>query len=128
MAARSARRPLGITLLALLVFLVGIAHVITALEFLGIIDAKIDFPGGDGVGAIVFLLITALAFWVGYGLWRLNSGAWIFVNLLAVLGVVAPLMALIGRTGPPNILAPLIISIVILVYCNTRAVRTAFKV
>jgi hypothetical protein len=129
MAVRTARRPLGITLLAALVLLVGIAHIVIALEFLGIIDwGDAEFPGGDWLGAIVFLAEAALALWVGYGLWKLNSGAWIFVNLLAVFGVVSAFMTLIGDTSTAPVLPALLISLAILVYCNTRPVRAAFRV
>jgi hypothetical protein len=51
-----------------------------------------------------------------------------FVNLLALFGVISALMALIGRTATSGVLVTLFLNLAILVYCNTRPVRVAFRV
>ena len=48
--------------------------------------------------------------------------------LLAVFGVVSAFMTLIGQTYTAPVLPALLISLAILVYCNTRPVRAAFRV
>lgn len=128
MAAGAVRRPVGITILALLALVLALAHVVVVLQYLGIIDTDTEFVGGDWVGSIVFVVNTLLAFWVAYGLWKLNSGVWIFVNLLAVFGLVAGFMAWISGSSILTMLPALVISLPILFYCNTKPVRAAFRV
>lgn len=134
----NAERPLGISILSVLLWIGGILTVLLGLTamFAGIAIAFAD-PSGAGAGlAISALALPAIGLGVAYcavggGLWRLSSWAWWVVVVGRVLSAVTaliflaavPVLALL--VGIPIVLS---IDVLILIYLLTPRVREAFRV
>lgn len=105
----SRTRPLGVTIIAVLVAIGGIAEIISGLQFLGII-------------AIVLGILTLVLAW---GLWTLQPWAFWSTIVLEAINALENLLNL--RYGGSSIIG-LIIPVAIIVYMlYDRNVRSAFR-
>lgn len=103
-------RPLGITIIAIVVGIQGIFTIIAGLQFLGTIT-------------IVLGVLTVLLAW---GLWTLQSWAFWTAVVLEVIDIVNDLFAL--RQGASGVIPSLIFSGLILIYLlRDENVRAAFR-
>ena len=103
-------RPLGITIMAIIVGVQGIFTIIAGLQFLGTIS-------------IVLGVLTLLLAW---GLWTLQSWAFWTAVALEIVDVINDLLAL--RQGATAVIPSLIVSGLILIYLlGDESVRAAFR-
>ena len=72
------QRPTGVTILAILAFIAGAFGILGALALLGlgIAFAGVATGGLSFVFGIVFLAISILYLWIGWGFWNLKRSAW----------------------------------------------------
>ncbi len=89
------KRPIGVTIIAILSFLAGLAEIFGGLALLAV-SAMVGFdPAAYGIlGAflgvigVVLLLLGLITLAVAIGLWRMRSWAWwiaIIVNVISIL-------------------------------------------
>ena len=103
-------RPLGITIIAIVVGIQGIFTLIAGLQFLGTIS-------------IVLGVLTLLLAW---GLWTLQSWAFWTAVLLEIADIINDLLAL--RLGATAVIPSLVFSGLILIYLlGDESVRAAFR-
>ena len=112
----SRMRPLGVTIIAILVAVGGVFTIINGLLLLGI------SPGYT----IFALVLGVLSFVLAWGLWTLKPWAFWLTVVLQVIGLV---QAILGLTqGQGNSVISLIFPIVVLIYLLwDRNVRAAFR-
>jgi hypothetical protein len=123
------RRPIGITILAVLSYFVGACYLIAAIGFLssGRREFETSIPGGlSPQFGWLFLLIAIVDLVAGYGLWRLRRWGWgLFVALIMInIGI-----AIGALFAPFTIIAPIIslaVSGFILWYLFRPGVKAAF--
>jgi uncharacterized membrane protein (DUF2068 family) len=102
-------RPLGITIIAIVVGIQGIFTIIAGLQFLGTIT----------------LILGVLTLLLAWGLWTLQSWAFWTAVVLEVVDIINDLFAL--RQGA-SVIPSLIFSALILVYLlRDESVRAAFR-
>ena len=112
----SQMRPLGVTIIAILVALGAVLQIIFALTALG------STPGF----AIFSLIIGVLYLGLAWGLWTLRPWAFWSTVVVSAIGLVEAIFGLIGGQG--NSVISLIIFVVIFVYLlMDRNVRAAFR-
>jgi hypothetical protein len=94
------RRPLSVTILAVLAGLACVVNGLTALLFfivLPIADfGTVSFFGQALLGAIICTILALIWGRVAAGLWNLSFHAWEFVIAFALVNVVFGAIALIG--------------------------------
>ena len=122
-------RPVGVTIIAVLVVLLGVISACSGLvgfaQFsAGFLGTVLGLGGSLTLGFIFSIVWGLAALLIGWGLWRMKNWAWV-----AAVGVLAVklLFALFALIGPANFdFLGTIISLVILVYLAATNVRLAF--
>lgn len=110
-------RPLGVSILALLQFLQAITVLLVGVAFL--IGGSIILPIiGTAIGAFI-VLIGLFSFYVGLGLWNLQSWAWKWAMIMNILGILIGLI-----TGS---VWGVLISLIIVIYLNIPDTKTLFR-
>ncbi len=123
-----AKRPIGITIIALLFFLGAIVSILGAVggALLGGLGAAFLGPIGALLGAalaVVFIVIAIIEFVAGWGLWKLTKWGLYLSLLLSALGVIGGLVSLTSDIVTGVVL--LIIDGAIFYYLWTK--KTIFK-
>ena len=124
------KRPVGITVLAVLAALAAIAHLIGALQDFGIVPAVRTGSGGffvsDPVGGMVQLLAMVLAAALSAGLWLRQEWARKAVVAIAAINVfVAFATQFDSGSGWVNALPAILLNAAVLLYARSPGVRRA---
>jgi hypothetical protein len=121
-------RPAGVTILAILAVLAGVANIIRALEYFGVMPYAVglDFFGVSPLGGILHLTATLVWFYIAYALWRLSPIGWIVVVVFSIINLVAEVISLLGGASLTFVLLPVIVNAIILIYSLSSGVRRAF--
>src|SRR5512135_3646958 len=93
------KQPVGVTILGVLAAVAAGVNLYHTLQFLGILPAMLgpfQFFGQNLWGAMVFGFNTLLWALVAWGLLSLKPWAWLFAVVIAVLGLLSALFALLG--------------------------------
>jgi hypothetical protein len=125
----SKKRPLGITILVLLVGLAAIIAVYHTLQFLHLLPfslGPIRFFAFDLFGALLWGVNAAILIWLVYSLWNLNPQGWLFVVVMAVLNLILAFVSILGQSTFMALLPAILINVLILIYCMSPGVKAAF--
>lgn len=93
------KRPIGITLLAILVYIVGIITLVRGLIFLGVIAVTLLTTPLWGVGnelilGIGWIFLALIVMAVGSGLWYMKKWSWFATTVLSVIGLIISALGL----------------------------------
>lgn len=127
-------RPTGITLLAILFFLAGAAHVVGALQEFGMIPVV----GGVGTGAgffvsapaegIIQIAAAIISLFLGGGLWGMHRWSRSVVIAIAALNILVIFFTRFGGgENWLNALPGILINAAVLLYAQTATVRQALQ-
>lgn len=127
------KRPIGVMVLAVLAFVEGVYHSYEALVYLGIAPIFYGptgtphfYNGAQWTGALFAGLGAAIAFGVTYGLWNLRLWAWIYTVFMASYVLLWSSFAVLGA-APIELMAwPMLLSVIILLYCFYPPIRETF--
>ncbi|MFX1515350.1 MAG: hypothetical protein ACFFC6_03515 [Promethearchaeota archaeon] len=96
-------RPLGVSIIAMLIMISGVLWILTGIIFLGgvtgIVEQVVDILGPQAAGladilGFIFLILGVLVFLLGLGLWKLNILAYILILISLGLNVLGLLLSL----------------------------------
>ena len=125
-------RPLGITIAAIIVALLGIGSILVGLlgtgvfKFSGVDTTTVANASAIGITAIV---IGVVQIFVAWALWTLKGWAWLLAVILQGINVVVGIVTIVmhGMTGMGSAaIGSLVVSAIILAYFMTGGVRAAF--
>jgi predicted flap endonuclease-1-like 5' DNA nuclease len=125
----SKKRPLGITILAVLVALAAVVAVYHTLQFLHILPfslGPVHFFTFDLLGALLWGINAFILIWLVYNLWNLNQQAWLFVLVITVFDLILIFLSILGQSTFQAMLPALLINAIILIYCLSPGVKAAF--
>lgn len=125
----SKKRPLGISILAVLVAIAAIISVYHTLQFLHILPfslGPIRFFAFDLLGAIFWGLTALALIWVVNALWKLKPEGWMFVVVMAVFDLILVFMSILGQSTFQAMLPAILINVILLIYCFLPGVKAAF--
>jgi hypothetical protein len=111
------RRPLGITIISIIVAILGILDIIGGIRFLSVSPTQ----------AIITIILGVLGLVLAWGLWTLQSWAFWALVIVAILNVINGIVAWVGHNPGPGVVS-IVISLIILGYMFAdRNVRAAFR-
>jgi hypothetical protein len=125
------QRPTGVTILAVLAFIGGAFGILGALALLGLgfAFAGVAVGGLSFVFGIVFLLLSILYLWIGWGFWNLKRSAWSLGLVVFGAGIVITLIEmLLGYSSLQSLIVTIVINGIVIYYLLTPGVKTAFGV
>ena len=127
------QRPTGVTILAILAFIGGAFGILGALALLGL-GFGLGFGGFAGGGlsfvfGIVFLALSILYLWIGWGFWNLKRSAWSLGLVVFGAGILITFIEmLLGYASLQNLIVTIVINGIVLYYLLTPGVKAAFGV
>jgi hypothetical protein len=123
------KRPFGVTLMAIYFAAAGIAYLMMGLQ----LTTAVTFgPLQTGSGAWIWgwlIALTGLAFIAAGGAaWALQPWAWMLGYLLAILGLIEAIFALLGTGSLEYALATTLFPLIVIWYLNRSSVKKAFGI
>jgi hypothetical protein len=123
------KRPVGITVLAFIFGAAGLSFIILGLQMTTAVTFG-PLPSGEGTWVWGWVIVlTGVAFFAGgIAAWRLELWGWMVGHVLAILGILEAVFALIGTDTVNYPLASVVFPFILLWYLNQPSIKTAFGV
>lgn len=125
----SGKRPIGVTILAVLAALGAIMAIIHTLQMLHLWPINFGparFFTFNLIGAILWGILAAIYIWLVRRLWNLDSQAWMFMVMLSILNLALDLISILGQSSFQAMLPSIVINGIILIYCLLPGTRQVF--
>ncbi len=127
------KRPIGVTLLAILAGFAAVVAIIHTLQMLHLWPVtgplgQFKFFTFDLLGALLWGLLAAIYIWVVRMLWAEDPQGWLFVVVLATLNITFDLFSVIGGTPWEAVTVSLFINSLVLIYSLLPGTKEAFGV
>jgi hypothetical protein len=123
-------RPIGITIIAILALVAAIIAAFHTLQYLHLMPfflGPVTFWGFDIWGALLWGLTTFVWLWVAVQLWNVNPQGWMFLILISGFNLILAIVSLIGGTSFSDLLPAILVNAIVLIYCLTPGIKTAFS-
>jgi len=123
------KRPLGVTILAILSGVLAVLAAIRVLQFLAILPfffGPVAFRGFSLWAALMWGLMVWVYVWLTKMLWEVDPSAWMFLAVITVFNLILDFMVLIGGGGWGDIAVSTIINALVLIYVMIPGTREAF--
>ena len=124
-------RPIGVTFIAFLAILGAINALIVTLQYLHLLPVyvgQVAFYTFSLIGAFFWVLIIFFFLWLFRMLWEMQPQGWMFAILIAGFTLFFDLIAILGGTSWEVLIAGIIISALILIYCLLPGTKKAFGI
>ena len=124
------RRPIGVTILAVLAGIVAVLAVLHLLQAVGVLPYVVG-PASVRDFNLWYTLMWALTVWVwayvARLLWRVDPWAWMFLVVVAGFNLLFDFIALLGTTTASDLSLSFLLNLVILIYALLPGTREAFE-
>ena len=123
------RRPIGVTILAILAAVLAVLAAIHALQFLGIIPffiGPVALRTFNFFYALMWGLMVWVYIWLFQMLWRVRPEAWLFLVIITIFNLILDFVVMLGRSTWQDVSVSFIINGIILIYCLLPGVKQAF--
>ena len=129
----SRKRPIGITLLAILAALAALLAFLHALQMSGLLpvnfgDLAFFGPQTSWLGALLWALLGLIYLWVTRMLWLVDARGWTFLVLISAFDLIMAALSIIGRSDWHSLLPSIVINGLTLIYCLLPSTKEAFFV
>ena len=125
------RRPIGVTILAVLAGSNAVLAVLHLLQAIGILPYVVG-PVSIRDFNLWYTLMWGLTVWVwAYVtrlLWKVDPWAWMFLVVIAAFNLVFDFVALLGTTTVSDLSLSFLLNVVILIYALLPGTREAFDI
>lgn len=123
------KRPIGVTVLAIIAGFMALLMALAALQWLGLVPW---FGPGPAVRtfnlwyALLYGLMAYIYIWLTQMLWHLDPSAWLFLAVITVFNLILNFISLITGTPWEWVALPIILNSLVLLYIMLPGVRQAF--
>ena len=125
------RRPIGVTILAVLAGIVAVLAVLHLLQAVGVLPYVVG-PASVRDFNLWYTLMWALTVWVwayvARLLWRVDPWAWMFLVVVAGFNLLFDFIALLGTTTASDLSLSFLLNVGILIYALLPGTREAFEI
>lgn len=124
-------RPIGVTVISILVLFGAVMAIIFALQMLHILPVflgPVAFYTFSLIGAFMWGILAFIYFWLFKLLWDMQPQGWMFALLLSAFNLFFILLSVLGASSW-NAMAPgILINGLILIYCLLPGTKQAFGI
>ena len=123
------KRPIGVTVLAILAALAAIWAGYRVLQFLGLFPfwlGPIPFRNFSLFAAIMWGLMVWVYAWLVKMLWEVNPQGWLFLAVISVFNLIMEFVTLVGGAAWQNVVVSFVINGLILIYVMLPGTKKAF--
>jgi hypothetical protein len=122
------KRPFGVLVLGALSIAIAIVRLLVGLQLLGVGIFGDDAWDGSGViwVGIMLIVVGLIYFAVGWSLWSMRPWALLFTMIMAVVGLVDAMFALISTSNVAYGIAVAALPAFLLWYTSRQDIRDAF--
>jgi len=123
------KRPVGVTILAIIFLAAGFSYMMLGFQMTTAVTFG-PLPAGQGTWLWGWIIVaTGLAFWAGgIAAWQLQPWGWLLGHIIAIVGIVEAVFALLGTGSLNYALATTAFPFILLWYLNRSSVKTAFGI
>ena len=121
-------RPIGVIVLAVLAVAAGVLYLIGGLRLMSIVTFG-PLPSGNGVwlSGLFTFIVGIIWLSVGFALWSMRAWALLFVEIMAIFGLVNAVFVLFATSSLSDGLATAILPAIVLWYANRESIRSQFS-
>jgi hypothetical protein len=123
------KRPIGVTILAILAGIAAVLAGVHALQALGIFPymiGKFSVHAFSFWSFLMWLLMVWVWVWLIKMLWDVDPQAWLFLAVITVFNLILDFTVMLGAGEWSDVSLSFIINAIILIYCMLPGVRKAF--
>ena len=129
------KRPIGVTILAVLAGLAAVLAGYRVLQFLGLFPFWVSMPFQDMAmpirqfnlfAALMWGLLVYVYVWLVKMLWEVNPQAWLFLAVISVFNLILEFMTLVGGAGWEDVAVSFVLNGLILIYVLLPGTKRAF--
>jgi hypothetical protein len=129
------KRPIGVTILAVLAGILGVLAIVRVIQFLGILPFNLflgpfdlTFRTFNFWAALMYGLMAWVWLWLTKMLWDVDPSAWMFLAVITVFNLTLDFITMIGAGEWGDVNISIIVNAIILIYMMLPGVKSAFQV
>lgn len=125
------KRPIGVTILAIISGFMALLMALIALQWLGLLPWLGPGPAVRTFNiwyALLYGLLAYIYFWLTQMLWSMDQSAWLFLAVITVFNLILNFISLISGTPWEAVALPIILNTLVLIYIMLPGVRNSFHV
>jgi hypothetical protein len=125
------KRPVGVTILAVLAGLLAVLAGIHALQSLGIIGYAIGefkIHAFNFWSFLMWALVVWVYIWLVQMLWNMDKQAWLFLAVITVFNLILDSMVMLGAGEWSDVSVSFLLNAIILIYVMLPGVKKSFDV
>ena len=125
------KRPIGVTILAIISGLMAVLMALIALQWLGLLPWLGPGPAVRTFNlwyALMYGILAYIYFWLTQMLWRLDESAWLFLAVITVFNLILNFVALVTGTPWEAVALPILLNTLVLIYIMLPGVKSSFNV
>ena len=129
MSATSSKRPIGVTVLAILAGVLAVIagiHTLQSLAILPFVIGPFSVRAFSFFNAIMWGLMVWVYVWLIQMLWRMDKVAWLFLAVITTFNLILDFTLMLGSTTWSDVSVSFIINALILIYIMLPGTRKAF--
>jgi hypothetical protein len=123
------KRPIGVTILAILAGVLAVIAGVRTLQFLGLLPfffGPIPFRSFSLFAAIMWGLMVWVYVWLVKMLWDVRPEAWMFLAVISVFNMILEFVTLVGGAVWQDVALTFLVNGLILIYVMLPGTKKAF--
>jgi hypothetical protein len=127
------KRPIGVTILAVLAGIAGVLALVKTLQFLGLfqfhlylVPFNFDFRTFNFWAALMWGLMAWVYLWLTNMLWNQDPSAWLFLAVITVFNLVMDFTIMLGQGSWEDVNLNMVLNAIILIYVMLPGVKKSF--
>ena len=125
------KRPIGVTVLAVLAALAAVWAGYRVLQFLGLFPfwiGPVPFRNFSLFAALMWGLLVWVYVWLVKMLWEVNPQGWLFLAVISVFNLILEFVTLVGGAEWQDVVVPFVINGLVLIYVLLPSTKRAFEI